>query len=159
MSDAAYRQPADLPSDEVDAVIDGPGATKPASGFRINRDARFLIVVGLALLILFLCFIFLIAFRPTSEAVVALGVVVAAMTAIVVVHYTVSVTLRQVADARSAAEAAEERAAAAESSLRESDAWAAQMESGLRVAVAKLGAAGVSTTDVQRAAGTPDGFF
>jgi hypothetical protein len=33
------------------------------------------------------------------------------------------------------------------------------MESGLRVAVAKLRAAGEQTRDVERAAGTPDEFF
>ena len=62
-------------------------------------------------------------------------------------------------DARIAAEAADARARAAEQSARDSDSWAAQMESGLRVAVAKLRAAGESTRDVERAAGTPDEFF
>ena len=66
---------------------------------------------------------------------------------------------RQVSDARNSAEASEARARAAEASARESDAWAAQMESGLRVAVAKLRAAGQETRDIERAAGTPDEFF
>jgi hypothetical protein len=57
------------------------------------------------------------------------------------------------------ADAAEARARAAEATARESDAWAAQMESGLRVAVAKLKADGRDTRDVERAAGTPDEFF
>jgi hypothetical protein len=33
------------------------------------------------------------------------------------------------------------------------------MESGLRVAMAKLGAAGIGTDEVTKAAGTPEGFF
>jgi hypothetical protein len=33
------------------------------------------------------------------------------------------------------------------------------MESGLRVAMAKLTAAGISTDEVTKAAGTPDDFF
>ncbi|MRG58462.1 hypothetical protein GE115_01020 [Agromyces sp. CFH 90414] len=77
----------------------------------------------------------------------------------VAAYYGISLALRQVRDAHEAAEAAEARARAAEVTARESDAWAAQMESGLRVAVSKLKGAGQDTRDVERAAGTPDEFF
>ena len=85
--------------------------------------------------------------------------IAAPIATMVAAYYGISLALRQVADARSAAEASEERARAAESAARDSDSWAAQMESGLRVAVAKLRAASESTRDVERAAGTPDDFF
>jgi hypothetical protein len=124
-----------------------------------SRDIRFMLVVLVALVVLFLAFVLVIAFSPTGIGVSALAVVAAPIATIVAAYYGISLALRQVSDARRAAESAEARARAAEASARESDAWAAQMESGLRVAVAKLAAAGVSTRDVERAAGTPDEFF
>jgi hypothetical protein len=124
-----------------------------------GRDLRFMLVVLAAIVALFLAFVLVIAFNPTGVGVSALAVVAAPIATMVAAYYGISLALRQVSDARRAAESADVRARAAEASARESDAWAAQMESGLRVAVAKLQAGGVSTRDVERAAGTPDEFF
>lgn len=124
-----------------------------------SRDLRFMLVVIVAIAALFLAFALVVAFTPNGAGVSALAVIAAPIATIVAVYYGISLALRQVADARRSAESAEVRARAAESTARESDAWAAQMESGLRVAVAKLKADGRDTSDVERAAGTPDQFF
>jgi hypothetical protein len=124
-----------------------------------SRDLRFMMVVLVAIVVLFLAFALLIAFSPTGAAISALAIIAAPIATIVAAYYGISLALRQVHDARQAADAAEARARAAEATARESDAWAAQMESGLRVAVARLKAAGEDTRDVERAAGTPDEFF
>lgn len=124
-----------------------------------SRDLRFMLVVLAGIVVLFLAFALLIAFSPTGPAISALAIIAAPIATMVAAYYGISLALRQVADARSAAEASEARARAAEASARDSDSWAAQMESGLRVAVAKLRAAGEDTRDVERAAGTPDEFF
>jgi hypothetical protein len=126
---------------------------------RWGRDLRFMLVVLAAIVALFLAFALLIAFSPTGAAISALAVIAAPIATMVAAYYGISLALRQVKDARDSAETADARARAAEASARESDAWAAQMESGLRVAVAKLRAAGQETRDVERAAGTPDEFF
>lgn len=126
---------------------------------RWHRELRFMLVVLAAIVVLFLAFALLIAFAPTGAAISALAIIAAPIATMVAAYYGISLALRQVTDARGAAEAAEARARAAEASARESDAWAAQMESGLRVAVAKLRDAGRDTSDVERAAGTPDEFF
>lgn len=135
-------------------------ASEPgAEGKHWSRDLRFMLVVLAAIVALFLAFALLIAFSPTGAAISALAIIAAPIATMVAAYYGISLALRQVRDARDGAEAAEARARAAETSARESDAWAAQMESGLRVSVAKLRAAGVDTRDVERAAGTPDEFF
>jgi len=118
-----------------------------------------MLVVLAAIVALFLAFALLIAFSPTGAAISALAIIAAPIATMVAAYYGISLALRQVKDARDSAETADARARAAEASARESDAWAAQMESGLRVAVAKLRAAGQETRDVERAAGTPDEFF
>lgn len=126
---------------------------------RWGTDLRFMLVVLAAIVALFLAFALLIAFSPTGPAISALAIIAAPIATMVAAYYGISLALKQVKDARDAAEASEARARAAEAGARESDAWAAQMESGLRVAVAKLTAAGQETRDVERAAGTPDEFF
>lgn len=137
-----------------------PAVSEPgAEGRHWSRDLRFMLVVLAAIVALFLAFALLIAFSPTGAAISALAIIAAPIATMVAAYYGISLALRQVRDARDGAEAAEARARAAETSARESDAWAAQMESGLRVSVAKLRAAGVDTRDVERAAGTPDEFF
>ena len=134
-------------------------AAAPAQARPWSRDLRFMLVVLAAIVALFLAFALLIAFSPTGAAISALAIIAAPIATMVAAYYGISLALRQVSEARHAAEAADARARAAETSARESDAWAAQMESGLRVSVAKLRAAGVDTRDVERAAGTPDEFF
>jgi hypothetical protein len=165
MSDA-YTRPS---NDEAampnfaPAGDDGPAAT-PAPNDSAERrkwssDLRFMLVVLAAIVALFLAFALLIAFSPTGAAISALAIIAAPIATMVAAYYGISLALRQVKDARDAAGASEARARAAEQTARESDAWAAQMESGLRVAVAKLKAGNQETRDVERAAGTPDDFF
>ena len=156
-----------LPTSSLPGETAGPGEPTPAETRSADaagrtpwgRDLRFMLVVLAAIVALFLAFVLVIAFSPSGVGVSALAVVAAPIATMVAAYYGISLALRQVADARRAAESADTRARVAEASARESDAWAAQMESGLRVAVAKLQAAGVSTRDVERAAGTPDEFF
>lgn len=169
MSDV-YGRPTteqDVATTEMQTFAPASGAehaTVPASGGAVESrkwgtDVRFMLVVLAAIVALFLAFALLIAFSPTGAAISALAVIAAPIATMVAAYYGISLALRQVKDARDAAEASEARARAAEVTARESDAWAAQMESGLRVAVAKLTAAGQDTRDVERAAGTPDEFF
>lgn len=174
MTDAYSRQivdqgaqggvPAPQPDDTVVLTQSGPQpesgrpSSKPSSNVW-SRDLRFMLVVLAGIVVLFLAFALLIAFSPTGAAISALAVIAAPIATMVAAYYGISLALRQVSDARTAAEAADARARAAEASARDSDSWAAQMESGLRVAVAKLRAAGENTRDVERAAGTPDEFF
>ncbi|AWB95557.1 hypothetical protein DCE93_07695 [Agromyces badenianii] len=134
-------------------------STDPVERRKWSSDLRFMLVVLAAIVALFLAFALLIAFSPTGPAISALAIIAAPIATMVAAYYGISLALRQVRDARNAAEASEARARAAEVSARESDAWAAQMESGLRVAVAKLKAVSQDTRDVERAAGTPDEFF
>ena len=131
----------------------------PAERRKWSTDLRFMLVVLAAIVLLFLAFALLIAFSPTGAAISALAIIAAPIATMVAAYYGISLALRQVSDARAAAEASEARARAAEQTARESDAWAAQMESGLRVAVAKLKAVAQDTRDVERAAGKPDDFF
>lgn len=171
MSDAYARQshddhpsvpdfaPPPLSADDVSAAPSATVSANAAEGRPWGRDLRFMLVVLAAIVALFLAFALLIAFSPTGAAISALAIIAAPIATMVAAYYGISLALRQVRDARDAAEASEARARAAETSARESDAWAAQMESGLRVSVAKLRAAGVDTRDVERAAGTPDEFF
>lgn len=178
MSDSSTTQPSGYPAaatqplassygaadatPETTSVPAGEPVAPPAARSatsRWGRDLRFMLVVLAAIAALFLAFALLIAFSPTGAAISALAVIAAPIATMVAAYYGISLALKQVSDARDAAEAAEARARAAEASARESDSWAAQMESGLRVAVAKLRDAGRETSDVERAAGTPDEFF
>lgn len=141
------------------AASSAPAAKDPAERRKWSSDLRFMLVVLAAIVALFLAFALLIAFSPTGAAISALAIIAAPIATMVAAYYGISLALRQVRDARETAAASEARARAAEQTARESDAWAAQMESGLRVAVAKLKAAAQDTRDVERAAGTPDDFF
>ena len=148
---------APAPESADDAVVTPPAPSNDARPW--GRDLRFMLVVLVAVVVLFIAFALVVAFGPSAGAISALAIVAAPIATMVAAYYGISLALRQVRDARDADEAADARARAAETSARESDAWAAQMESGLRVSVAKLRAAGVETRDVERAAGTPDEFF
>jgi len=147
------------PPDGQPSPATPPKVKDPAERRKWSSDLRFMLVVLAAIVALFLAFALLIAFSPTGAAISALAIIAAPIATMVAAYYGISLALRQVKDARLAAEASETRARAAEQTARESDAWAAQMESGLRVAVAKLKAVAQDTRDVERAAGTPDDFF
>jgi hypothetical protein len=77
----------------------------------------------------------------------------------VAAYYGITLSIQQVRNERAEKEKAIARADAAVTASRETEVWAAQMESGLRVAMAKLTAAGIGTDEVTKAAGTPDDFF
>jgi hypothetical protein len=161
---AVSQAESGLPDDGFPEMQDGASereaAVETAAKPKVwSRDLRFMLVVLVAIVVLFLAFALVIAFSPTGEAISALAIIAAPIATMVAAYYGISLALRQVSEARHAAAAAEARAREAETSARESDAWAAQMESGLRVAVAKLKGAAVDTRDVERAAGTPDEFF
>ncbi|WP_157002855.1 hypothetical protein [Agromyces laixinhei] len=149
---------APAPGDEPTSAA-APAPRDSADRRKWSSELRFMLVVLAAIVVLFLAFALLIAFSPTGAAISALAIIAAPIATMVAAYYGISLALRQVKDARDAAEASEARARASEVTARESDAWAAQMESGLRVAVAKLKAGAQDTRDVERAAGTPDDFF
>lgn len=160
--DPGYGDTAVLGAEQVHAPADAAATSKGGgAGSRAawSRDLRFMAVVLAAIVALFLAFALVVAFAPDASGVSALAIVAAPIATMVAGYYGISLALRQVSDARRAADAAEARARAAEATARESDAWAAQMESGLRLAVSKLAAARVDTRDIERAAGTPDDFF
>ncbi|GAA2459929.1 hypothetical protein [Agromyces soli] len=164
MSESAPTSPSIDPFGSSEPTAPNPPADAAANGAARprgpwGRDLRFMLVVLAAIVALFLAFALLVAFAPNGAAISALAIIAAPIATMVAAYYGISLALKQVADAREAAETADARARAAETSARESDAWAAQMESGLRVAVAKLRDAGRDTSDVERAAGTPDEFF
>ncbi|MGR0219169.1 hypothetical protein [Agromyces sp. ZXT2-6] len=160
--DSGHGDTAVLGADQVHASADAtspPAAGAPKRSAQWSRDLRFMTVVLAAIAALFLAFALVVAFAPDASGVSALAIVAAPIATMVAAYYGISLALRQVSDARRAADAADARARAAEATARESDAWAAQMESGLRLAHSKLAAARVDTRDVERAAGTPDDFF
>ncbi|RXZ42340.1 hypothetical protein, partial [Agromyces binzhouensis] len=92
-----------------------------------SRDLRFMLVVLVAIAALFLAFALVVAFSPDASGIAALAIVAAPIATMVAAYYGISLALRQVAEARRSADAADARARAAETSARESDAWAAQM--------------------------------
>ncbi|KZE94267.1 hypothetical protein AVP42_01045 [Agromyces sp. NDB4Y10] len=160
--DPAHGDTAVLGADDVQATAGGgaqPSAGATRSRGAWSRDLRFMAVVLAAIVVLFLAFALVVAFAPDASGVTALAIVAAPIATMVAAYYGITIVLRQVSEARRAADAAEARARAAEATARESDAWAAQMESGLRLAVSKLAGARIDTRDVERAAGTPDDFF
>ncbi|MEI5582310.1 MULTISPECIES: hypothetical protein [unclassified Agromyces] len=160
--DSGHGDTAVLGADEVRTTTSGgahPAAGTASRRVAWSRDLRFMAVVLAAIVALFLAFALVVAFAPDASGVTALAIVAAPIVTIVAAYYGISLALRQVSEARRASDAADERARAAEATARESDAWAAQMESGLRLAVSKLTAARIDTRDVERAAGTPDDFF
>ena len=88
-----------------------------------------------------------------------MAVIAAPIAAMVAAYYGITLSIQQVKNERAEKEKALARAEAAEAISRETEVWSAQMESGLRVAMAKLTAAGVTTSEVTKAAGTPADFF
>ena len=140
--------PAAPPTADADAA-----AGKDAPPQRI----ALVVVVGMSLLAV--AFIVMIFVNVSSASINALAVIAAPIAAMVAAYYGITLSIQQVKNERAEKERAVARADAADAASRETEVWAAQMESGLRVAVAKLNAAGVNTSEVTKAAGTPDGFF
>jgi hypothetical protein len=142
--------PAPLPAPETGPAASVAKDTPP-------QRVALVVVVGMSLLAI--AFIIMIFVNPTSEAINALAVIAAPIAAMVAAYYGITLSIQQVKNERAEKEKALARAEAAEAISRETEVWSAQMESGLRVAMAKLTAAGVTTSEVTKAAGTPADFF
>ena len=124
-----------------------------------NTAQRTALVVLVGIGALALAFIVMILVGVSSESINALAVFATPIASMVAAYYGITLSIQQVKNERAEKEKAIARADAADAGSRETEVWAAQMESGLRVAMAKLAAAGVGTDEVTKAAGTPDGFF
>lgn len=144
------------------AAQEAPVARKPARqrlSWFTEQPMRLTLVVIVGVVALFFAFGLLIIFSPTNAAVAALAVVATPVASMVAAYYGITLSMQQVREEREEKAAAVERAVAAETAAREADVWAAQMESGLRVAKVKLDAAGISVDDVSKAAGVTSEFF
>jgi hypothetical protein len=169
-SAVAGRAPAASEGDGAGAAAAAPAATVPAAGaktrsrtlmsdLRTGPPQRAAIVVLVGIAVLTLAFLIMIIVNVSSESVIALAVIATPIASMVAAYYAVTLSIHQVGTERADKEKAIAKLDAVQESARETEAWASQMESGLRVAMAKLDAAGVSTAAVTRAAGTPDDFF
>ncbi|MEO6201453.1 MAG: hypothetical protein ABIX44_09845 [Cryobacterium sp.] len=151
---------------QSDSPAAAPAATAapaaPADSTRRPAGAgslRTALVVLAAMGILALAFIVMIFVGVSSASINALAVIVTPIATMVAAYYAITMSIQQVRNERAEKNKAMARADAADSASRETELWAAQMESGLRVAMAKLNAAHVNTDEVTKAAGTPDDFF
>ena len=146
-----------------------PESTTPAPAKPRNRTllsdlktgppqrAALVVLVGIA--VLTLAFIIMIFVNVSNESIIALAVIATPIASMVAAYYAVTLSIQQVKTERADKEKALAKLEAVEAAARETEVWASQMESGLRVAVAKLDGAGLSSVAVTRAAGTPDDFF
>jgi len=121
------------------------------------QRAALVALVGIA--VLTIAFLIMIFVNVSNESVIALAVIATPIASMVAAYYAVTLSIQQVRTERADKEKAIAKLEAVQESARETEVWASQMESGLRVAMAKLDGAGVSTAAVTRAAGTPDDFF
>ncbi|TFD81358.1 hypothetical protein E3T54_02005 [Cryobacterium sp. Sr8] len=149
-------------SDDPPATTAEPAPYRPAPAPSAARPAvpqRTTLVILAAMGALAIAFIVLMVVGVTNESINALAVFATPIASMVAAYYGVTLSIQQVKNERAEKERALERADAAVTASRETEVWAAQMESGLRVAMAKLNAARVNTDEVTKAAGTPDDFF
>ncbi|WP_157509404.1 hypothetical protein [Glaciibacter superstes] len=153
-------QPAPAPGQSQQAAV---AATAPATAPDESRASapalRVPLVVLVGIVALALAFIVLIFVNATNASINALAVIATPIASMVAAYYGITLSIQQVRSERAEKEKAIARADAADASSRETEVWAAQMESGLRVAMVKLTAAKVPTDEVTKAAGTPDDFF
>ena len=150
-------------SDDPPATTAEPAPSRPAPApsatARPAVPQRTTLVILAAMGALAIAFIVLMVVGVTNESINALAVFATPIASMVAAYYGVTLSIQQVKNERAEKERALERADAAVTASRETEVWAAQMESGLRVAMAKLNAARVNTDEVTKAAGTPDDFF
>lgn len=132
-----------------------PAASVPGAG----APQRTALVVLVGMIALALAFIIMMFVGVSGSSINALAVIATPIASMVAAYYGITLSIQQVKNERAEKDKAIARMDAADASSRETEVWAAQMESGLRVAMAKLNAAGVNTAEVTKAAGTPDGFF
>lgn len=157
-----YAPPAAMQSDVaaeesgVEVAVPVVPATRPRRGELLSLPALVLIIAVAAL---FITTVLLVLFNSSNDSVNALAVVAVAIVALTASYFGVNIATQQLREERAEKTTALARVTEAEASVRESDAWAGQMESGLRVAMVKLQAAGIASDDVVKAAGAPDDFF
>ena len=154
--------PAEAPVAE--AAPTEPRGARPRSRTLISdlrtggpQRAALVVLVGIA--VLTIAFIIMIFVNVSNESIIALAVIATPIASMVAAYYAVTLSIQQVKTERADKEKALAKLEAVEEAARETEVWASQMESGLRVAVAKLDGAGLSSVAVTRAAGTPDDFF
>lgn len=126
---------------------------------RIGPPQRAAVVVLVGISVLTIAFLIMIFINVSAESVIALAVIATPIASMVAAFYAVTLSIQQVKTERADKQSALRKLEEVQASARETEVWAAQMESGLRVAVATLDGAGLSTASVTRAAGTPDDFF
>ncbi|MBB5641452.1 hypothetical protein [Cryobacterium roopkundense] len=143
----------------VTTVPTAPRDGAAASVVRGVRPQNMALVVLVGMGALALAFIVMIIVGVSSESINALAVIATPIASMVAAYYGITLSIQQVKNERAEKEKALARADAADVARREIEVWSAQMESGLRVAMAKLNAARVGTDEVTKAAGTPDDFF
>ncbi|TDW31366.1 hypothetical protein [Cryobacterium psychrophilum] len=149
-------QQADPPADPPPAE----SSSRPRASFpSVKGPQNIALVVLVGMVSLAVAFIVMIIVSVTSESINALAVIATPIASMVAAYYGITLSIQQVKNERDEKEKALARADAADVARREIEVWSAQMESGLRVAMAKLNAARVSTDEVTKAAGTPDDFF
>jgi hypothetical protein len=144
-------------SDRVEPGAVAVRAAEPTASVRAPQRVALVVLVGMVALAV--AFIIMIFVNVSSESINALAVIATPIATMVAAYYGITLSIQQVRNERAEKDKAIERADAAVTSARETEVWAAQMESGLRVAMAKLAAAGIGTDEVIKAAGTPDDFF
>lgn len=141
-----------------------PSAAAPTPSARpfaalAEAPERTALVVLVGLVALAVAFIVVVFVGVSSASINALAVIVAPIASMVAAYYGITLSIHQVKNERAEKQRALERADAATTAGRETEIWAGQMEAGLRVAMAKLRAAGINTDEVTKAAGTPADFF
>ncbi|MDH6237361.1 hypothetical protein [Cryobacterium sp. CG_9.6] len=141
-------------------VPQAPSTPQPAASVPgVKAPANVALVVLVGMVSLAVAFIVMIIVSVTSESINALAVIATPIASMVAAYYGITLSIQQVKNEREEKEKALARADAADAARREIEVWSAQMESGLRVAMAKLTAARIGTDEVTKAAGTPDDFF
>lgn len=129
------------------------------SDLRTGPPQRAAIVVLVGIGVLTIAFIIMIFVNVSSASINALAVIATPIASMVAAYYAVTLSIHQVTAERAEKERVQAKLEGVEAGARENEIWASQMESGLRVAMAKLHGAGINTDAVTRAAGTPDDFF
>ncbi|WP_156109655.1 hypothetical protein [Cryobacterium sp. MLB-32] len=153
------------PTGSVPAAVPVTSAAEPPRDGSATSVVRAVTRPNMALVVLVgmgalaIAFIVMIIVGVTGESINALAVIATPIASMVAAYYGITLSIQQVKNERIEKEKALARAEAADVARREIEVWSAQMESGLRVAMAKLTAARVGTDEVTRAAGTPDDFF
>ena len=151
---ATTATPASAPASTATTQAAAPAVRRP-----MDAPQRTALVVLAAMGVLVLAFIVMLIVGVSAASINALAVIATPIASMVAAYYGITLSIQQVKNERAEKERAIARAEAADTTSRETEVWAAQMESGLRVAMAKLNAAQINTDEVTKAAGAPDDFF